>query len=238
MIAYLLHQMPEAERDAFAERWFAEPELYEQLQMAEAELLDNCARGKVSREERRLIERYLMGSEVQQRKMAFAAALHAALPRPKEARVPWTAVAAAALVLSLGGSLWLGLQNRKLQTDIAQLQHAPQAVADSVYSIGIPSDTLRGPSDNAVRLPAGIRLLKVELELPPGGETGVYSATLLAGDRAVWSEGPVRAETHGSTAVATLWIPAQDEILGPGDHTVRLDAAGRPFASYRFSITR
>ena len=49
MIAYLLHEMPEAERTAFAERWFNEPELYERVQMAEAELLDEFARGNVSR---------------------------------------------------------------------------------------------------------------------------------------------------------------------------------------------
>jgi hypothetical protein len=238
MIAYLLHQMPEAERAAFEERWFTEPEIYQRLQMAEAELLDDYARGKVSRGQRRRIERYLLGSEFQRGKMAFAMALTTVLPQPKTPRLRWTAVVAAALVASLAVSLWLGWQNRRLQNEVAQLQHAPQPAADGVYTVGLPSDTLRGAStENAVRLPAGIRLLRLELELPPGEQRDTYSATVLAGSRALWSEGPLHPEGRGPASVATIWIPAT--ILGPGDQTVRLDAAaGSPIAYYRFTIIR
>ncbi len=199
MIAYLLHQMPDAERTAFAERWFTEPELYEQLQMLEAELLDDYAHGKVSRSQHRRIERYLLSSEFQQRKMAFAVALQEALPQPKVLRVPWTAIVAAVLVVSLGMSLWLGLQNRKLQKEVARLERAPltqsiaQAKPDGVYTVALPADTLRGAStENAVRLPAGIGVLRLELELPRGEKRMADSATLLAGSQTLWSEGQLR----------------------------------------------
>ncbi len=46
LIAYLLHQMAEDEREAFSERCFLEPGLREDLQMAEADLLDAYARGR------------------------------------------------------------------------------------------------------------------------------------------------------------------------------------------------
>jgi hypothetical protein len=231
MIAYLLHQMPEAERAAFAERWFTEPDLYEQLQMVEAELLDDCARGKVSRSQRRQIEQYLLGSEFQQRKLAFAGALQAAIPSPKSSRVAWLPLIAAVLIASLGLSLWLGIENRKLQNEATRL-HVPQVVADGVYTIGLPSDTLRGATENAVRLPAGVRLLRVELELPPGNPGGDYSAALLSGDRTVWREGPLRAEA----GVATVWIPAT--VFAPGEHAIKLDASGSASAYYRFTILR
>jgi len=239
MIAYLLHQMPETERAAFAERWFTEPDLYERLQMTEAELLDDCARGKVSRGQRRLIEQYLLGSEFQRRKMDFAAALQSAIPSPRTSRVPWWAVAAAALVASIGVSLWLGIENRRLQTEVASIQPAAQRVADGVYAVAIPSQTLRSAAaENSIRLPAGIQILRLELELPPGGDRGVYSATLLAGSRAVWNEGPFYPESRGTASVATIWIPASAAILGPGEHAVRLDASGSPSAYYRFTISR
>jgi hypothetical protein len=244
MIAYLLHEMPEGERAAFAERWFTEPDLYERLQMTEAELLDNWARGKVSRSQRRRVEQYLLGSELQQQKLAFAAALSAALPRPRVMRVPWLAVVAALLFVSLAAALWLGMQNRRLQNHVAQLERVVQPVAgvvntDGIYTIGLTSDTLRGATaENAVRLPEGVRLLRLELELPPGAARVVYSASLLSGNRAVWSEGPLHPEGRGAASIATIWIPTETAILGPGDHTVRLEASGNPPAYYRFTIIR
>jgi hypothetical protein len=242
MIAYLLHEMPEGERAAFAERWFTEPDLYENLQMMEAELLDDWARGKVSRAQRRKIEQYLLGSEYQKQKIVFAAALASAFPPPRVSRVPWLGVVAALLAVSVGVSVWLGLQNRRLQTEVAQLERVQQPVAgvvstDGIYSIGLPSDTLRGAStENAVRLPKGVGLVRMELELPPGAASGVYSATLLTGTQAVWSEGPLHPEERGAASVATIWVPADAAILAPGDHAVRLDMAGSSPVYYRFSI--
>ncbi len=244
MIEYLLHEMPEGERAAFAERWFTEPDLYERLQTVEAELLDSCVRGKVSRTQRRRIEQYLLGCEYQKRKLAFAAALQAAFPRRQVLRLPWSAVVAALLVASLAASLWLGLENRRLQAEVAQLQRVAQPVAgvvnpDGIYAVGLPSETLRGASaENAVRLPRGVRLLRMELELPPGAASVAYSATLLSGTQAVWSEGPLHPEGLGTTSIATIWIPTDAAVLGPGDHMVRLDAAGSPPVYYRFTIIR
>jgi hypothetical protein len=237
MIAYLLHQMPEEERDAFAERWFTEPELYERLQILEAELLDDWASGKVSPTERHLIERYLSGSQSQRRKMAFATALHNAMPRPRVRRVPWMAMVAALLVASLGLSLWLGLQNRRLENEMAQLHQIPLPSSDAVYKIGLPRDVLRGGSpENSVRLPAGVRLLRLELELAPGDEKNVYSATLEARNRTLWNEGLLHPEVQGSVTSAMIWIPA--DLLRPGGYAVRLDAPDQPPAYYRFTIIR
>jgi hypothetical protein len=242
MIAYLLHEMPEKERAAFAERWFTEPDLYEHLQMVEAELLDDCVRGKVSRGQRRKIEQYLLSSELQRQKIAFAAALASAFQRPRVSRGPWLAFVAALLVVSLAGVLWLGMQNRRLQTEVAQLQRVSQPVpgvgsTDGIYSIALPGNTLRGaPAENSVRLPKGVALLRMELELPPASANSVYSATLLSGTQAVWNEGPLHPEGRGAASIATIWLPTEAGILGPGDHTLRLEAPGIQPVDYRFTI--
>lgn len=237
VIQYLLHEMPEAERAAFAERLFTEPELYERVQMAEAELLDAYVRHRVSRHERLRIEQYLLNSEGQRRKLAFAAALEAALPRPQRTHLPWAAIAAAALVLMAGASLWLGLENRNLRQEVARLESAAPPQPGAVFTVGLPADTLRGAqAENTIRLPAGATMLRLELELRPGDQQNLYTATITSGGRTLWAEGPLRAESRGTALLAPVWIPAS--VLSAGQHTLQLEAAGNPVAYYRFNVVR
>ena len=174
VIEYLLHEMPEAERTAFAERWFNEPELYESVRMAESSLLDDYVRHKLSRTQRRRIEQYLLGSEAQRRKLAFAAALCAALPQAKRWSMPWAAIAAALLVAFTAGSAWLGIQNQRLRQEVARLQRSAPAASGGLFTAELPADTVRGTSaPNSVRVPAGASMLRLELELRPGDEQNV-----------------------------------------------------------------
>jgi hypothetical protein len=237
VIAYLLHEMPETERAAFAEQWFSEPELYESVRMAEAALLDDYVRHRVSRRQRRRIERYLLASDVQRRKLAFAAALQAALPQPRRWRAPWVAIAAAVLVALAGASIWLGVENRNLRQEAARRERAVQPEPGAVYTVGLPADTLRGASaETTVRLPAGVSMLRLELELRPPDQQNVYTATVSAGGRTLWSEGPLRVEARGTALLAPVWIPAG--VLSTGEHTVQLETSGSPVAYYRFTVVR
>jgi hypothetical protein len=237
MIAYLLNEMPEEDRTAFVERWFTDPELYQQLQMVEAGLLDEYIRGGLSSRQRQQVEQFLLGSDIQLRKAEFAAALRAALPSPRRVRLPWTSIAAAVFLASTGLSLWLGLQNRKLQGEVVSMEHSVPSAAGGVYTLDLPSDTVRGESaQRTVRLASGISVLKLELELRPGDESQTYSAIISAGGRTVWSEAPLRAEATGADYLARVWIPAG--ILAPGDYTVRLESSGNPVAFYRFALVR
>ncbi len=237
VIAYLLNEMPEAERAAFAERWFTEPELYERLRMAEAGLLDDYVRGKLSRKQRRQVEQFLLGSDVQRRKLEFAEALRVAFARPARARVPWFYVAAAVVVASSGLSVWLGLENRSLHREVARLEAGAPLERGAVYTIGLPAGTLRGASElTPVRLPAGVSLLRLELELQPGNPASTYSVTVFRDSNIVWSEGPLRPAAQNAEQIAVAWIPAG--VLAPGDYTVKLAASGNPIANYRFAVTR
>ncbi len=236
LIAYLLHQMPEEDRAAFAEKWFAEPELYERLQMVEAELLDDYVRGKLSPEQRRDVEQHLLGSETQRRKLAFAETLQAALPRRRRFPVLWAALVAAMILIVAGVAIWLGIQDRTLQQELVRAKREIQPLTASIYTFSLPADTLRGSAVNAISIPEGARLLRLELELRPGDEKGVYSAALLSGDRVLWNEGPVRPEPQGRAFIAPVWVPA--EVLGAGVYAVQLDISGNPVAYYNFKVTR
>ena len=127
MIAYLLHKLPESQRDAFEDRWMEDSELYEQLQDVEAELLDGYARGSLFAGDRELVTKYLLGSPVQGRKLLFARTLHDAFPLPagpSPARLApsWRLVAAAAVIALLAGAVsWLGWQNGALHQRLAEV---------------------------------------------------------------------------------------------------------------------
>src|SRR5271163_942535 len=140
LIAYLLHQMPEPERLDFAERWFADRELSEQLSIAESELLDAYVRGELPRERRAQVERFLLNSDEQRRKLEFTAALHGVLPVERREPIPWLALCAAAmLVVMIGVVVWVGRQNRELHREVATLQRAARPVPGGVYSAALVS---------------------------------------------------------------------------------------------------
>jgi hypothetical protein len=236
-IAYLLNEMPEAERAAFAERWFTDPELYERVRMAEAGLLDDYVRGRLSRRQRLQVEQCLLRSDVHARKLEFAEALRAALPPWKRVGVAWAYAAAAVLLASTGLSVWLGLENRSLQKEVAGVESGIHLERGGIYTLGLSSDTLRGESrETPIRIPPEVRLLRLELELKPGDEKSTYSASVSGGGKSVWSEGPLRPEAQGADYVAVVWIPAG--VLTHGDYTVQLAASGNPIAYYRFALTR
>lgn len=236
-IAYLLNEMPEAKRTKFVERWFTEPELYERVRMAEAELVDDYVRGRLSRGRRHQVERFLLGSDVQGRKLEFAEALRAPFPSSERFHIPWAYVAAAVLLLSTGLSVWLGVKNLSLQRQVARLESGLHLEHGDIYTLGLSSDTLRGASpETPLRLPPGSRLLRLELELKPGEETSMYSVTVSGDGKIFWSEGPLRPESQGADHVAVVWIPAG--VLSPGDYTVQLKAQDTPVAYYRFALAR
>jgi hypothetical protein len=240
VIAYLLHDMPEDEREAFGERWFTDPELGEDLRMTEADLLDAYARGKVSTEQRKKIERWLLGSSTQRQKLDFAQALAKLVPdtqRPNAAprRIQWALLAAVAAGLILVASLALSiLHNRQLESELARVETegrslAPaRPLAGTAFAIFLPADTLRSGAGISVSLPQGADVVHLQLGLETGQQRDFDSAVVSVSGRAVWRQQPVSA--------ASLWIPAK--LLRPGNYTVRLDSDGTPVAYYSFTVLR
>ena len=238
LIAYLLHQMPEEAREAFNDRWIGDPELYEQLRQTESELLDGYARQELDAVPRAQIETYLLTSEHQRQKLAFAGALQAAVSRPGRRRDGWrlAALAAAAVVLLAAGlSVWLLLQNRQLRNELSQTREAPRPAPAAIYVAALSPDTSRGTAQtNSIALPAAADLLRFDLELEPGDENGSYTVMLSSRGVVLWKEEPLRAERRGAAFVAPAWIPRR--LLQPGAYEVQLSNAGTPLTYYHFTI--
>lgn len=238
VIAYLLHQLPEKDRDAFAERWMADPALYEQLRSAEADLLDGYARGEVSSADRALIEQHLLGSDTQRRKLAFAEALHVALPGARRRPVAWVPLAAAAALVAMSATAaWFWQQNDRLRREVAQLreQVRPSAPSGSVYAAAVPLSGVRGAErETRIAIPAGADVVRLEVELEPADANASYTATTSAGDQIIWIEEPVRPQKRGAAVVASVWIPAA--VLLPGRYDIRLATGGRPIGYWPFTV--
>jgi hypothetical protein len=244
LIAYLLHTMAEDERQVFSERWFAEPELLEALRMAEADLLDGYARGEVSGAKREQIERYLLASAGQRRKLDFAQALATTLPgarRPRNVNWATLGAVAAALVLAIALSLAIA-RNRGLEDKLAHIeaQARPRVQTPSlpggVYALFLPGGALRSAAGIRVSLPGGTDVLHLELGLEPGQDREFDAAVVSISGHVLLKQQPVSVEGAASAARVSLWIPAR--LLGPGSYTVRLESGGTSIAYYSFTVLR
>lgn len=241
MIAYLLHKMPEAERDSFEEQYFDDSELYDQVREVEVELLDAHARGELSAGQLELVEKYLLASSLQRQKLLVARTLARRFPGPARRSAPWRSIAAAAaIVLLAGGVAWLAWENAALRRDLTraatkstskQEQQVPRQVIEARLS-----PTSRGTAQSivAVRQAADSEILRLDLELDPGEEAQSLSAFITKDGRVVWSEEPVLKEQRSFGFIASVWIPAAGLVAG--EYEIKLSADGAPIDYYRFRI--
>jgi hypothetical protein len=249
LIKYLFHEMAEDEREDFTERWFVDPETREELRMTEAELLDAYARGRLPAEQRKRIERWLLGGSTQRQKLDFAQALTIALPSAGRRKINWAVLGAVAAGLVLLASLaLLTARYRRLENELARLQSEAATLARSgarsgaqtlpgaAYAIFLPVDTLRSGGGVSFSLPKGVDVLHLEVGLEPGQERDFDSAVVSISGRAVWRQQPVNVESNTAAPRASLWIPAR--LLEPGNYTVRLESQGAPVAYYSFTMRR
>jgi len=237
--AYLLHQLPESEREALEDQWMEDSALFQQLCDAEAELLDAYARGTLPAADRERVAKYLLNSPWQQRKLRFARTLADEFPVAAQPSTRWLWIAAAAAILLLAGSVgWLVRQNAGLRRELAVVAQTPQPSAGDVTVAEVRLDTTRGtaPSIAPVLLPSGSQILRLDLELVPGDETQALSASITRDGRAVWNEAPVRVDRRTFGFVASVWVPAA--ALSPGEYEIKLSAAGAPVDYYRFRLQR
>ena len=144
LIAYLLHETAEEERLAFSQKWMSDPELHEQLKMAEAELLmPTSARksGSAPAANRDLPAR--LGP-------AASEAIAGAIPAPGAASPAYNslgaAIAAAACIVLAGGTAWLATENSRLNRQLAEarVEVERQRAAGPTFSLTLPNDAVRG----------------------------------------------------------------------------------------------
>src|SRR5579875_856711 len=247
LIAYLLHEMPEEERADLAEQWFTGPELQEALQAAEAELLDGYARGELAPEQRRRVEEFLLGSQTQRDKLAFALAFRDALAPPLTARSRrWFGMAAAVVIAALAAStIWYARRAAHLSSLLEQAAagRASQPLPGGIYEFAVSPDSSRGAAEqNRLKLPQGAEMLRFDFTFEQAEQAPEYSALLSHAGRTVWSEQGIRgfqptasSGGRGQANVVPVWVPAK--LLENGSYDLELRAGGRLLAYYSFRIT-
>jgi hypothetical protein len=239
LIRYLLHQMSEEERATLAEQWFTAPELQEALQAAEGELLDAYARGELAPEQRRQVEEFLLGSETQRNKLAFAYALRDALPTSRIRGARWFGLAAAGIIIALAATtIWYARRVAQVSglLERAAVSRPTQSLPGGVYTLAVSPDSLRGAAEqNRLKLPKTVEMLRLDFTFEPVDHAPDYSATVTHAGQTIWSEQGIRGAPRGTAFVVPVWIPAN--LLENGAYNVDLRAGGRMMAYYGFSVT-
>jgi len=140
---YLLGETSEDERMALEEKYFSETGLYEQLEIAEAELIRRYVENELSSRERRLFEMRFLSrpwqrekaqlaqalkiylAQQQAQKQAGAAALYERMAvwlRPFALKPAFAWSMATAMVAMIFTGSWLFIQTQDLQTRLTQLE--------------------------------------------------------------------------------------------------------------------
>jgi hypothetical protein len=235
MIAYLLHQMPERDREALAESWMEDAELHEALRLTEAELLDSYARGELSAAQGERVEACLLTSQRQQYKVGIARSLQDKGSRRQRRWPHWTLRVAAVVIVALAGAiLWLARQNTALRQQTEALTRTAALPFQSVYSMLLSPETREPGSTARLRLPRPAEAVRFDLELD-ASDGGRYSTVLSTEGRVVWSVEPIETAQRGRLSIARVWIPSS--VLQPGEYSIELARNGTPAGSYRFRVT-
>lgn len=160
---YLLGTLSEEERDRFEEQYFADDDLFQEIQALRDELIDDYLKDDLSGHDRRLFETNFLASPSHRQKVEFARAFEKALSAPYAvAHVPartqerswWQslldlfggssrtfALVAATILVAIGG-MWLmfAVQNRGNQA-------APEQIAQVRTDEPTPETGSKQPSD-------------------------------------------------------------------------------------------
>jgi hypothetical protein len=157
---YLLATLPEPERLELAARYFSDDELFERLQAAEADLVDDYVTGELAPQERRLFEESLKTIPGRAERLAFARALqrvpavpiapHVERPSKPGLRSPYWAAAAIVLLVALAG-LWAAVQSMRQQDELRGLRQERDRLAEREKQLGAEVRELRSRLDSSHR---------------------------------------------------------------------------------------
>lgn len=150
MMRYLLGELSEPEQSALEERYFADPQIFNEVLETESELVDGYVRGQLANEVRERFEQSYMAHPARSERVKFAAALATRLDQTEEPvtsseqltlPVSWWqrllaslrgqrptlrfSMALATLMVVLGG-VWIFVESRREQ-QLAQTEAARQA---------------------------------------------------------------------------------------------------------------
>jgi hypothetical protein len=225
MVSYLLHTLPENEREAVRERLAAEEEYFAAMQEAEYDLCDAYVRGVLPLEEAAALRRLAGRSRYWRDRIAAARELHRA--RQPRRRL-WIAGVAAGIGLALLGGWWMTPHAENPTARVA----APAAPEVAVF---LTPGVLRGGAVPSFTVPETARL-RLQLEastLPREGELRVRIQSA-AGVLVEESVRPVRRQEG-----AAEYLEVTASLPGPGGrYEILVLNADGVAARYLFRLER
>jgi hypothetical protein len=222
--SYLLAELPESERLELAARYFSDDDLFERLEAAEMDLIDDYVSGDLSPDDRRLFEESLQVFPGRIDRVAFARALRQ-VPRENAAvddstgergsRAPSSGAIwgiAAAILLAAAGGVWIARQTAAYESELGRLRAERDRLAQEQRELNARLQELRGRIAALDRTPT----------LDPSDPLSRVVTFLL-------TAGLPREAIEGNT----LRIPADAAIV-----RLRLPMETEPSARYRARIQR
>ena len=253
IMQYLLGQAGPEESSTFEERLITDKDFYDELIIAEDELIDQYLDGDLTAHEREQFETHFMFSPERRQKIRFGRALHRvavntdddrhvhSLSKPlRMSRFPlhlrWSNA-----VLSYSVLAMLVIAGIGVWAIWGSLKQVPVSVGGKTMTITLLPGTTRTdePTNNRISIAADIETIRLRLALANNQES--YRVKIVNGDQTeVWSgDGVVQTESGHSFVVAN--VPAQS--LPNSEYTVVLsrklgDGEFEEVLSYSFSVVR
>jgi hypothetical protein len=255
MRAYLLGTLDEDQRTQLEEEILSDPQIYEELLIAEEELIDQYLAGALSKIEIDQFENHFLITAERQKKLRFGSLLqnyvnsHSSTLQPK----PFTYVrttpaplssysfsskpvmAFAAMLVAVLGIAWVGWFAMKKSADRTALHTIPPHLTVTLKpgSTGSPQTT--PPRVNVA--PKGYQV-KLELELSNPIFRN-YKSELIRANESLQVSDELTLEAKGEQHVVPFTVPG--EMLRPGEYQVKLsgvlDSGADEFIdSYLFRI--
>lgn len=232
MVQYLLGEVrDEEERARFERRLLADENLYEQLLIAEDELIEAYLSGELSGSDKARFEEHFLGTPRCRERVENLRALREALTRRPNSRISlrfWPALTAASLTAAslavVFAAVWVHDRTavRRLEGELA-VERARQAVAGptSVHFVLAPGVTRSDSGTQWLIVPATVAEVRLQLDLPKGNPHPPYRAVLeTAAGGQVWSQDLPAPRLTPTGHAIDLVIPAR--VFDPGDYLLFL----------------
>jgi hypothetical protein len=225
---YLMGTIEPEVREDVEKRLFSDDKIFwEQMCLAEDELIDAYVSEDLDEDERRKFEQYFLTTEERRDKLSFAQALKTHVERERErdgARswnpfrgwllVPsWAPALAATLLVVIPALIWQNARPATSRDDVSAWLSS-----GLVRSVGTELERLRVPPD--------AKLVRLRLEID-AAEYPTYRAALhLVSGEEIWSQNNLTPTAIQGKQAVELTLPA--ELLPAGDYYVRLRGVSPP----------
>ncbi len=243
MKQYLLGKLPPEGLPILEERLLSDGDFYEQLLIAEDDLVDDYLADRLSGPERERFESYFMLSHERRQKVRFGKALRryilaegakASPPelsqgssaaekrsRSKRGFVLWPFKLSPVLALSsiitvclaLFAVSWVVFRGPSFRATVEK-----QLQRSTIIALASGSTRSEGVTQR-ISIPPGVDSVQLQLELKRN-DYQTYKAELLGDTSVLATSKPMKPEVNGGRSVVYLTAPA--DVLKPGDYQVRL----------------